>query len=286
MSQQLIKGIGGTVETYFLGTQPASCTATLYTGDGGLKLTASATVDSVSTTLSSTAAKGATTLALASATGVVVGRRYLVGTASASQPLEVVKVRDLTASTATLWGPTMAQHLSGAAFKGAKVTLTVPAANADTLWWDGYCDFNPTDGSDVQTEAVDCVLRKIPANLIDETDVQRVFPKAQKILDAELDMPAALREARDEFLRMFGGKNRAHCALGVDHFRRPAALTFWILRRYSLGEAYAPEIDLMEKERDVLIQKLESQIPFDNDQDGTTTGRNDGGFTVIKLGRA
>ncbi len=286
MFQALIKSVGGTIDTYFLGARPTAVTVSLYTGEGGVKVdAASATVDTVDTTLSAQALKGATTVSLASATGVVVGRRYGLGTSSSTQPREVVTVRDLASSVATLWAPLMNTHASASAFGGSRASYAVTSTQADVLWWDGYSRWTPSTG-DVVEEVVDCVLRKIPENLIDETDVRSVFPKAGKILDAELDTKTALREARDEFLRYFGGKNRAYCALGADHFRRPTALTFWLMRRHAMGDEWAEAMDRVEKERDVMIAKMESQIPFDNDQDGVTTGANDGGYTVIKLQRA
>ncbi len=286
MFQAVLKSVGGTIDTYFLGARPTTVTVSLYTGEGAVKVdAASATVDAVTTTLSAQALKGATTVSLASATGVVVGRRYGLGTTSSTQPREVVTVRDLASSVATLWAPLMQTHASASAFGGTRVSYAVTSTQADTLWWDGYSRWTPDTG-DVQEEVVDCVLRKIPENLIDESDIRGVFPNAPKILDATLDMKLALREARDEFLRFFGGKNRAYAALGADHFRRPTALTFWIMRAHSMGDEWAPTVERMEKERDVLIAKMESSIPFDNDQDGATTGQNDGGYTVIKLQRA
>lgn len=285
MVQALIKGRAGSVTTDFVGARPTSCTAAVYSGDGGLKSSGSGTVDTVNTTLSALAAKGSTTLSLASATGVVVGRRYGIGSQASAQPREVVQVRDLSSSVATLWAPTLYAHASASTFGGTRVTYSVSSSETAALWWDGYVDFTPNTG-DVQTEVVDCVLRKIPENLIDETDLLAIHPELAKILSAKLDIPTALRNARDEFLRAFGGKNRAYCALGADHFRRPAALTFFILLRYMLGPEWTADVDLMEKEREFLIQKLIAEIPFDNDQDGATTGRADGGYTVIDLGRA
>ncbi len=257
----------------------------LYTGDGAIKVdTVTGTVDTVNTTASSAVAKGAATVALTSASGVVVGRRYLLGTAHSTEPAEVVGVKSLSGATATLWAPTMQAHASGAVFAGTRVSYNVTSTQADALFWDGYSRWTPNTG-DIQEEVVDCVLRKIPENLIDETDVRMVFAKAPKILSAETDMPGALREARDEFLRRLGGKNRAYCAVGADHFRRPTALVFWLMRRFELGDEWADTMDRMDKELDVLLAKIESAIPFDNDQDGTTTSQNDGGYTTIRVQR-
>ncbi len=286
MIQAVIKGFGGTIDTYFLGARPTSCTVSVFTGDGAVKVdAAAATVDLVNTTASATVAKGATTVTLASGSNVVTGRRYLLGTSNAAATAEVVTVKSLSSSVATLWAPTMQAHASGSTFAGTRVSYSVTSTQAAVLWWDGYARWTPNTG-DIQEEVVDCVLRKIPEHLIDETDVRGVFSKAPQRLDAETDIPSALRDARDEFLRRLGGKNRAYCCVGADHFRHPCALVFWLQRAYDLGDEYAPLMERMEKELDVLIAKIESQIPFDNDQDGTTTGQSDGGYTVIRTQRA
>ncbi len=284
--QNLIKGVGGTIETYFLDRQPTSCTVSLYTGEGAAKVSAAAgTVDTVATTITAQGTKNASSLALASATGVVVGRRYLLGGVAAAQPHEVVRVKDLTSSTATLWGPLSYTHASASTFKGTRVSYAVSSTVADTVWWDGFADFTPTTG-DVITETVDCTLRKIPEYGCDETDIAQVFPKEGKILDAELDIPTAIKTARDWFLIDLGGKTRAHAFLGADHFRQPIAYKFWLLRRHSLGAEWKENLDQLQADYDRMVQQIQSQVPADVDQDGTTTGVDDGGFTVGTLERA
>lgn len=284
--QAVIKGRGGTIEAHFLGARPTSCTVSVYTDTGAAKVDgATATVSTVNTTISAGAARGATSVTLASASGVVAGRRYLLGTLNSTEAAEAVTVKSVSGSAATLWAPLMLAHSSGVSFSGTRVSYAVSASAADAYWFDGYSVWTPDAGDEV-TETVDCVRRLIPVDLISEVDVRAVFPKAPKILDAELDMCLALREARDEYLRIFGGKNRAFTALGSDNFRRPTALTFWLLRRHSMGDEWAETMDRMEQERDVITTKMQSQTPFDNDQDGTTSSQDDGGFTVITLERA
>lgn len=288
MIQALLRGRGGTIETYFLDRQVTSCTCTVYSGDGTAKLASGAvTIDSVATTISTAAAQGDTTLALATTAGLVVGRRYLIGTQGQAQPAETVTVRnlDVSTTTTTIVAPLLYDHAAGAAVSGTRCSVSVGGTVADALWWDGFADFIP-DSGDVQTEVVDCVLRKIPVNLIDETDVRAILPKDGKILDEELDLQTALREARDQFLIDLGGKIRANTALGTDHYRRPCALKFWLLRRHSLGDNFAQVMDGMQREYEIMLDKIRSQVPVDADQDGTTNSQNDGGFTVISLERA
>lgn len=282
MLQGLLKDRGGTVETYFLDGRPASCTATVYDGNGSKKVDAAAcTIDSVQTTLASTAEEGDTDLALVSAAGVVQGRRYLIG---GSAP-EVVTVRSVTNNAVELWAPLAFDHASNLAYEGLRVSYVVGTSPCASLWWDGYVDFIPVSG-DVNTETVDCVRRMIPYALIGLPDIRQIIPAAMNALSSSLDLAVAFREARDQLLIRLGGKNRAHTILGVDHFRRPCSLMFWSLRRHEFGAEWTPQMDAVDAELKILIADIISQAPVDADQDGATNGPQDRGFTSIRLDRA
>lgn len=282
----LVKDVGGTLETYFLDGTPSSCTVNLYNDQGTLKVTAgAATLDPVSTSASSAIASGASTLVLTSAAGVVQGRRYILGALASTEPYEVVTVRSLSASTATLTAPTVTAHSSGAAFKGLRASIAVTSTQADALWAAGHADFIPASGDPI-TEEVDCCKHKIPEYLCDETDLRQILPKLAKIIDVELDLPRSLREARDQFLIDFGGKFRVNTALGATAFRRPTALRWWLNRRYALGPDWTDEMDKMQTEYQALLQHLQSQTAFDKDGDERTDGVDDHGWTTIQLDRA
>lgn len=284
--QVLTKGIGGTVETQFLDRQPASCLVSVYTGEGAAKVSAAAgTVDSVNTTLNGAVLARATTVVVASATGIVTNRRYRIGGAAAAEADEVITVKGVSGATVTLWAPLGLAHSTGATFQGARVSYAVASTAADNVWTNGWATFTPPSG-DTIVEAVECYLTKIPEFLCDESDLRLVFPKLGKNLDAELDLPQALREARDETLLDLGGKNRAHTFLGAAEFRRQAALKFWLLRRYSFGDEWTAQFTVMEAEYERRKGELISTMPIDADQDGTTTGQSDTGFNSGKLSRA
>lgn len=284
MIQQLMRNATGYVETYFLDRHVASCTVTIYNGDGGAVVSdAACEVDETDTALTAAAAEGATELAFTSDTDMVVGRRYLLG--GTGETPESFTVRELTSTTATLVAPLVYDHAIGASVQGLRVWYDSTAGDVGSLFWDGYAVFQPVDGSREQTESVDCARRPIPRMLIDETDVRRVFPKDTNALSAEFDYRDGLLEARDQFLLDLGGKNRANTILGVDHFRRPCALKFWLMRRFEFGEEWQPILDKMQEEYERLIQKIISTAPVDSDQDGATNGPDDRGFTVISLER-
>jgi len=284
--QALIKNVGGTIETYFLDRQVTTCTVSLYTSTGTKKVdTASATCDTTSTTTSAIAEAGDDTLTLTSASGVVEGRQYLLGGTDGSEPREVVTAKSISGTVVTLWGALNYDHATGTTFKGLRVSYAVSSSACDTLFWDGWADFIPSSG-DVNTEIVYCVLRKIPDDLIGEPDIMMVFPSGREMLDTGIDLPRALREARDQFLFDLGGKNRAHTVLGASVFRRPCAIKFWLLRRHTMGDEWQKTMDVLKDEYETLVTKIIEQAPVDADQDGSTSGVNDGGFTMVRLDRA
>lgn len=285
--QVVLRGTGGTIETQFLDRHPASCTVTLYTNQGAAKVSAATcTVDALNTTLSAPVAAGDTTIDLASATSCIVGRRYLLGDTANAFQAETVTVRSLAVSTATLVAPLLGEHPFGATIKGVRASYVVTGAACDNTWINGFADFNPADGSDIQTETVECYLRKIPEKGCDETDLRMIFPAADMALDAELDLPLAIKDARDMFLLDLGGKNRAHVFIGFDFMRKAVARKFWLMRRFAFGDAWKEQMDVLAAEYENLIMDLQQQLPADNDQDGITGGLDDGGFVVATLERA
>jgi hypothetical protein len=282
--QAITKGLGGAIETSFP-SPPGATTVSLYNAGGTARVDAQAcTVDSVATTLSAAAAAEDDTLSVVSASGIAVNRRYLVG--GSSEAAEVITVKSISGTTITPWAPLMFAHASGVSFVGLRVTYSVSSSAADTYWFDGYAVFSPTTG-EPQVETVECVRRKIVDNLIDMSDVRGVMPKAPKALSEELDIPAALRAARDELLLDIGGKNRVYTMLGTDQFRRPAAIKFWLMRRFEFGEEeWGQAFDALEREYDRLKERIISQTVIDADQDGATNGPDDFASTAIRLERS
>lgn len=288
MIQAVRQNVGGIIEAHFLGGRPTSVAVSVFTGKGTAKVTAgAATLEAVNTTLSGAVAKGALTLPLTSAAAVVVGRRYLLGTTNGTEAPEAVTVRRVVGANVTIWAPLMLDHSIGAAFAGTRASYAMNGTEANELWWDGYADWTATGGTgETLTEVVDCALRPIPPNLIDETHVRSIWAQAHAVLPASLDMPLALLEARDEFLRRLGGDNRAHVCMGLDHLRRPCAKVFWLNRRFELGDNYERVMDKMAEELQQDLLDIQYQIPRDNNQDGALNGPTDGAYITRKIGKA
>ena len=82
--------------------RPSSATATIYKPDGTvLVVSGSATIDSCNTTITATAAAGTSALALTSATGVTVGRYYVLTAADGRKEwVRVVAIESLNVTLA------------------------------------------------------------------------------------------------------------------------------------------------------------------------------------------
>jgi hypothetical protein len=109
---------------------------------------ATATVDSVSTTLSATPtyASGLATLALASVTGIVAGRQYLISGANGSENCRVKGI-DTVAKTVTLYAIPLLTVASGYTFVSTRTTYALASTQqAETgqgyiaVWTATYAD--------------------------------------------------------------------------------------------------------------------------------------------------
>mgnify|MGYP005814019863 CR=1 FL=1 len=110
----------------------SSATAVAYSPTGGELSSESVTADSVSTTLVSASGSTYQTLIINSASGVAVGRSYRLSNAEGES--EMVTVETLDGTTVTLLDPPgmVNAPAAGDAFRGARVSWTLPAAATAT----------------------------------------------------------------------------------------------------------------------------------------------------------
>jgi len=109
---------------------PSSATVTLrHPGGSELQASASATIDSVATTLAAAASRGDRLVSVASATGITRGDRYLVATDGDAAVLRVARVdgTDIYLST-----PLEFDLDSGSAFSGYKLSYSLTTTHTDT----------------------------------------------------------------------------------------------------------------------------------------------------------
>lgn len=267
----LVKDRGGTLETEFLEGQPATCTVSVFAVvDGSLETVvdeASATVDTVSTTLAEMANQGDTRVKVASASGIVVGRLYKIG-ADGATASENVRVRDVQGTWIHLTQPLTSTHASAATFKGLRVSYDMDEDEADVPWADGYAIFTPATGTPRHEAPIDCALTAFPATLCDMTDIVAELPQFPDMIDPSVDLFMLLRRARDQILKLLGPE-RVRASLGVSGLRRAAALQAILLCRHGFGETRKPQMDGIAEDLGQELQIYRGSAPLDVDQDGT-----------------
>ena len=116
--------------TFDLPSRPSSAgTARVLDAAGGvLQSSATTALDSVNTTLSGALSAGASSLTVSSASGITVGRRYLVGGAEESGG-ESVLVSSIASTTVNLVRRAGRAQASGATFQGTRITVTISTAS-------------------------------------------------------------------------------------------------------------------------------------------------------------
>ena len=133
MNAEIVKDVGGDVllETPQTG-RPSSATVTIYKPDGTeLVASGAATIDPCNTTLSASASAGATSISVASATGIEVGRHYVLSSSSSQE--EWVRVKAIDSLVITLAQDLAYWYETGDTFVGTRLTKSISAANAAEL---------------------------------------------------------------------------------------------------------------------------------------------------------
>lgn len=295
LPQQIVRSFGATIDFYpkdpvdhgaGAGVVPQ---VTVRGPDGAVYVNAAtATLDPVDTTLSSSASIGATTIAVTSATSVIRGRKYLLGTA-ASELQEMVRIRNISGTTLTVFRPLVYAHASGAEFMGTRLSFAVTSAQATTLFWDGSAEWNWTaDGSaarDRRTRtAVECVLQPLE-RLATANDMQIRDPKFYRKIDSESDVDELLDTAFEDVISQVSPQTHARTIQGSDGFILPTVYRALWLAACQFGEPFAYLRDIYNTEWERSIALLKANFPADNDQDGFVES-HERAFSSVRFERA
>lgn len=164
-----------------------------------VQASAAASLDSTNTTLSASADAGALSVVVTSATGISVGRRYLVGGAEDAGG-EVVTVRSISGTTITLARRLMQARASGVSFASARVSFALPAiASPDRAYRVEYT--YPTADDRPSVAFPFDVTRWTPVTSLTLEDVRDIDPLVVKRLPSGLWLPALTQEAWEMLCR-------------------------------------------------------------------------------------
>lgn len=274
LPQAIIQNVGGTISVEPPVVPGAAPTVTVRTDtDAVIAAAAVAVRDALAitpTTLASAAALGVRELTLASATGVVAGRRYRIGPAdpaTAIQPIEWVFVRSIAGAVLTLREPTRYAHLTAAVFSSTRLTYLVTAAQATTQFFDGHAewDIDSTTHPENIWTGVECTLRRLE-NLCTEVEVGALDPRLWQRLHSNHDSRQFINDAFERVLQRLGGAFRVRTMVGSDAFIEATAYR----ALYDLASHHGDKegIARFGALLDDAVRDLLSTRPADLDQDG------------------
>lgn len=261
----------------------AAPTFTVYSPEGASLQTGTSSLDAVSTTLSGAASAAAQTLSLTSATGVTAGRRYLLaGTEDAGG--EVVTVRSISGTTATLARPLSRAAASAATFQSARVTVSLSAIatvgrhHRITLAYDVATVAQPP------WQVPFDVVRYVVRTGLTLEDVRALDPQFAKRLPAGTWLPGLIDRAWSMLLARVAAKVDPGAVIGGIDLTTAHG---YLVRALAL-ETAGPE---HEGARALMAGRFEQEFAasltttaVDNDQDGIVE-RNEGIYRSVPVAR-
>jgi hypothetical protein len=268
---------------------------------GIVQASTSATRGTVDTTLNGATLAGAATVAVTSATGLKVGKRYIIGATgsgtSAREDLggEVVTVKSINGTTITPVVPLRLAHASGESFQSREITCVIGATipSAVGRHWRVEVTYSADDGTaassvaqPVHVESFD-VVRYTPVTTLSFADIAALDPVITKRLPAGFWFPAMRDACWDMILRRVAAKVDPGALVGVVNLTTAHSY----LVRAELAETGGTDADRVEYRNQMMSRFNEefdaavSTGPVDNDQDGAVEENEGVSMHTIDLRR-
>lgn len=221
-----------------------------------------ATQSTVNTTLSSAASAGATTIAVAAATGIAADAVLDIGSGD-----ESVVVKSISGTTVTLVRPLIVDHASAATVKNNTLSYTVSSSDASKLFWDGAAYWYNNGVLYTQTP-VECTRYPL-FRLTTLQDVWDEHPQLRDLLSSNDDPNRLLNMAHNDVMTAIAAVDRARAfyASGREIAR---AVVFQFLLNYYRHDASESATLLYDRYQFALsneLQRIISILPRDADQD-------------------
>ena len=259
--------------TFDLPSRPSSAgTARVLDAAGGvLQSSATTALDSVNTTLSGALSAGASSLTVSSASGITVGRRYLVGGAEESGG-ESVLVSSIASTTVNLVRRAGRAQASGATFQGTRITVTISTASTAACARGLRVEWTDPSSGAVLAVPFD-VTRYAPQTWLAAQDLLDFDPILRKRMADGAWLPALVSRAWEMLLDDIATKDRhpggyaGHIDLTVAHGYLVRALVAETSGQAPDDVAYRD--DMRTQYRNAVERALAS-VPYDEHEDGTT----------------
>lgn len=259
--------------TFDLPSRPASAgTARVLDAAGGvLQSSATTALDSVNTTLSGALSAGASSLTVSSASGITVGRRYLVGGAEESGG-ESVLVSSIASTTVNLVRRAGRAQASGATFQGTRITVTISTASTAACARGLRVEWTDPSSGAVLAVPFD-VTRYAPQTWLAAQDLLDFDPILRKRMADGAWLPALVSRAWDIMLDDIATKDRhpggyaGHIDLTVAHGYLVRALVAETSGQAPDDVAYRDDMRVQYRNA---VERALASVPYDEHEDGTT----------------
>lgn len=264
----------------------SSITASLYTPSGGSLAGATVALDSVNTGLTLAVSSSTVALVVASATGMAVGRRYLLD-GSEDTAGEWVTVRTLSGTTVTPLHPPVSSHASGSTLQSARVTVTVPAATTTPVGRHYRCELSWQVSGSNQAPYVATydVVRYTPVSYLTREDVGTIDPTFIKKIPSGWAFQQVKQGTWDEMLQRIASTVAPGSLVGTVNLTRPHAFLVLAELVLSAGEEAAPFRErLIQRHKESLDAALAAHA-IDENQDGNNN-QDEGWRNSVILVRA
>lgn len=275
----------------YLASRPSDVGTATVCDAGGATTQASPTLalDPVDTTLSGAASApsaGAQTLTLTDATGVVVGRRYLLGGAE-SIGGEMVTVVSIASNVVTLSARIRRAYPVGATFQGTRLTVAITTASTSTPRRGMRVEWLDPDSLEVVVIPFDVVRWTFVRTEITTADLRAADALFHKRVPAETWLPDVVENAREILTDDLATQGRVPggYAGAIELRRAHAYLTLALLAESNTRDdattAYLTDMRTRyTQERDRTLASL----GYDEAQEGSTT-QGGGGYGGVQLVR-
>jgi hypothetical protein len=181
-------------------------TAIVYTAEGGALETITPTLDSVETTISADVVPGKTALTIASATGLVRGRRYLLDGPEDSGG-EQVTVTGIASTTLALARALRRPHASGVSFVSTRLSLPITTTSTASVRRNLRVEWLDPDTHEMVAIPFD-VARWSPLTHLTAEGLRASDPLLTKRIPPEMWLPDLMADAWDKITDALGAKGR------------------------------------------------------------------------------
>lgn len=272
-----------TLALYLPARADATPTATVYSPGGGSLQTPTVTLDTVNTTLSGAASAGATSVTVASATGIVAGRRYLLAGGEDAGGEEVT-VKSVSGTTINLVRALRLAGASGASFVGHRATLAVTSIAVADRGYRAEVAWAVSSVTQPPFVAAFDVVRYWPRSGLTAEGIRDLDPLFSKRLPAGTWIPAIIDRAWDQLLARIASKVDPGALVGALDLTVPHSYLVRALLLETAGPDAIPDCERMHARYTAELDTALAATAIDNDQDGVVEP-NEGWYRSIPVSR-